>query len=326
MICIRHYSLDPFYNLAAEEYFLKNFSEDIFMLWQNDKAVIVGKNQNTIAEVDYAYAKEHGIKVVRRISGGGAVYHDLGNLNFSLITKWNEKENQDFVAFTKPLIEVLKELNISANFHGRNDVVIDGRKICGNANFVYKDRILHHGSILFDSQLEVLSKVLNNSKAKYQDKSTKSIRSRVCNIKEYLRNDMSVEEFANIFMQHMIRTHDCMDNYNISEEDHLKIKTLAKEKYESWEWNYGKSPDFNLKKQKRTKAGTIEIRMNVSNGIIQDIKIFGDYFSLQNTAVLEDLIRGTWHNEESISSIVDHIDIEEFFIGITKKEFIDLFF
>ncbi len=326
MICIRHHSLNPFYNLAAEEYFLKNFSEDIFMLWQNDKTVVVGKNQNTIAEVDYSYAKEHDIKVVRRVSGGGAVYHDLGNLNFSLITKWNEQENQDFIAFTKPLIEVLKELNINASFHGRNDVVIDGRKICGNANFVYKDRILFHGSILFNSKLDVLSKVLNNSKAKYQDKSTKSIRSRVSNIKEYLHTDMNIEEFARIFMQHIKNTNDCHDDYIISEQDDAKIKELAREKYASWEWNYGKSPAFNLKKQKRTKAGTLEIRMNVSDGIIQDIKIYGDYFSLENTAVLEDIIRGTWHNEESISAIIDDVDIEDFFIGITKKEFLELIF
>jgi len=186
MLIINDLRTDPYFNLAAEEYALKNFKADCFMLWRNEPSIIVGKHQNTLAEINLDYVKKRNIKVGRRLSGGGAVFHDLGNLNFTFIsTGAQENRLVDFRRFTMPILEVLQNLGIEAVFEGRNDLTIHGRKFSGNAEHVWKNRILHHGTLLFSSVLTDLSEALKVDPLKFRDKAVKSIRSRVTNISKH---------------------------------------------------------------------------------------------------------------------------------------------
>ncbi|HPX06156.1 MAG TPA: lipoate--protein ligase family protein, partial [Tenuifilaceae bacterium] len=223
MLCIKHPNTDPQFNLAAEEHVLKSFTDDVFMLWRNEPSVIVGKHQNTLAEINLDFIREKQVKVVRRLSGGGAVFHDLGNLNFTFIMNGDEGNLVDFRKFTKPILDVLLKLGIEAKFEGRNDLTIEGKKFSGNAEHVYKNRVLHHGTLLFSSQMADLSEALKVNPLKYQDKAVKSVRSRVTNISEHLKQQMDVEAFRDLIMQHIVEVYpDCVA-YDYSTDDLNKI-------------------------------------------------------------------------------------------------------
>ncbi|PKP15313.1 MAG: lipoate--protein ligase, partial [Bacteroidetes bacterium HGW-Bacteroidetes-22] len=201
MLCIKDSNTDPYFNLAADEYVMKNFKEDCFMLWRNEPSIIVGKHQNTLAEINVDYVKENSIKVVRRITGGGAVFHDLGNLNFTFIRNSEEGAQVDFRKFTQPIIDVLQKIGINAVFEGRNDLTIDGKKFSGNAEHVWKKRTLHHGTLLFSAVITDLSAALKVNPLKFNDKAVKSVRSRVTNISEHLKEKMDVLEFRDRIME-----------------------------------------------------------------------------------------------------------------------------
>ena len=220
-------SYDPWFNLAAEEYVLKNFSDDVFMLWQNHNAIIVGKHQNTLAEINLEYVKEKNIKVVRRMSGGGAVFHDLGNLNFTFIMNGEEGHLVDFRKFTRPILDVLLKLNIDARFEGRNDLTIGGLKFSGNAEHVYKQRVLHHGTLLFSSLMSDLSNALKVNPLKYKDKAVKSIRSRVTNISEHLNQELDVLQFRDLVMDHIMDIYPDCEMYDYTPEDLTHINNLV---------------------------------------------------------------------------------------------------
>jgi len=326
MLCIRTFSKDPFYNLALEEYFLKNFTEEVFILYQCEPVVVVGKNQNTIAEINYDYVKENNIHVVRRASGGGAVYCDLGTVVFSYLTNVNEEKPIDFKKYTKAILELLTSLDVDAKFEGRNDLTINGKKFSGNATHVFNNRVMHHGTILFDAKIDELSNSLKPRKEKFIDKSTKSVRSRVTNIKDYIKTDISIEEFEAQLMVFVDKRNKCSKDYKITEEDKKRILKLRDEKYKSWEWNYGKSPDFNMEKIKKTKAGLIELQMNVQEGIVKNVKFFGDFFQVQNIEKLQDKLKDCWHKRETIEARIKDVDIDEYILGLSKEEFVDLFF
>ena len=198
MIYIESESFDPHFNLALEQYVFDNLdkNENYFMLWQNDNAIIVGKHQNTVAEINAEYTKENNIKVVRRLSGGGAVYHDLGNLNFTfIVSAGGGYEQFNFSDFCKPIIELLNSLGVNAVLNGRNDMSIEGKKFSGNSQYAKRGRIMHHGTIMFDSDLDIVGNSLVVSKDKIQSKGVTSIRSRVTNIKPHMQTDVSIEEF-----------------------------------------------------------------------------------------------------------------------------------
>lgn len=326
---VENYSNDPKYNLAFEEYCFKNLSrdEDYVILWINGPAIIVGKNQNTAEEINGKYVEENNIKVVRRVTGGGAVYHDLGNLNFSIITNLNGNRVIDFKKYNIPILKALEKLGVNCELSGRNDITIDGKKFSGIAQSIWKDRVLNHGTLLFDTKLDVLSKALNVKKDKIESKGVKSVKSRVTNIKPYIKEDIDMEEFRSLLLKYIFEMEGFTpEKYELSEEEKASIDKLYREKYSTWEWNYGKSPKFNLKNYKRFSFGAIDIRLDVKGGIIQDCKIFGDFFGAEDVKDLEDKLKGKRYDRGSLSIELEDEDLIKYFGNITLEEFIDLIF
>lgn len=314
MLLINNTSTNAYFNLAMEEYFLKNTNEDIFMLWRNESAIIVGKNQNTLSEINYEYVKQNKIKVVRRQSGGGAVFHDLGNINFTFIS-CNDNSFSDFKRFTMPIIDALKNLNIQAEFSGRNDLLIDNQKFSGNAQYNYKNKVMHHGTLLFSSEINDLSSALKVKPSKFIGKSVKSVKSRVTNIANHLEQDITVLEFKNYLMNFINSKYENNCLYQLSEEDVNEINKLVEEKYNTWQWNFGHSPKYALNNEIKYPGGNIEFSLNVEKGLIKEIKFFGDFFGKKDVSYIEDLLKNTNHNEASIRSILNNIDINDYFLN-----------
>jgi len=326
MLIIKRHNTEPYFNLATEEYVLKNFADDSFMLWRNEPSIIVGKHQNTLAEINLDYVNENKIKVVRRLSGGGAVFHDLGNINFTFIRRGDHHTLVDFRKFTEPILEVMQKLGIEARFEGRNDLTIDGRKFSGNAEHVFKDRVLHHGTLLFSSEMTDLSSALKVDPSKFSDKAVKSVRSRVTNISEHLKEPMEIEEFMEMIRRHVNEKYPDASAIRLSEEDHQKIQQLVEEKYSTWEWNFGYSPKYNFQKQAKTSSGHIEVNLQVENGIIRDARIFGDYFGRLDTTDFEAMLKGLPHTEDSLRKLFSEILIGDYFTHIETAELTALFF
>jgi lipoate---protein ligase len=321
MLIIKRHNTDPYFNLATEEYVLKNFDDNSFMLWRNAPAIIVGKHQNTLAEINVDYVKKNNIPVVRRLSGGGAVFHDLGNLNFTFIQTGRQETLIDFRKYTEPILEVLQKMGIDAMFEGRNDLTIGGRKFSGNAEHIWKNRVLHHGTLLFSSHMPNLAEALNADPLKFEGKAIKSVRSRVTNISEHLKEKLEVTEFASRIQDYIIEKHPESRIIELSEQDHKNIHELVLSKYNTWEWNFGYSPNYNFRKLIRTeKTGTIEFDLDVHNGIILHIKIFGDYFSKFDTEDIETALTGIAHSEKAIREKLSTFIIEDYFAGLTIDE------
>ncbi len=323
MLIIRRHNTDPCFNLATEEYVLKEIADDSFMLWRNSPSIIVGKHQNTLAEINVEYVKQNNIPVVRRLSGGGAVFHDLGNLNFTFIQTGQSEMLVDFRKFTQPILDVLLKLGIDARFEGRNDLTIEGKKFSGNAEHIWKKRVLHHGTLLFSSKMADLGQALNVDPLKFRDKAVKSVRSRVTNISEHLKEPMDVMTFSDLVQEHIITMYPDAKVYNLSEEDHAKINELVRTKYSTWEWNFGYSPNYNFKKILRTeKSGTLEFDLDVKNGIILHFKMFGDYFSKFDTEELEEAVTGVSHEESAIRLALGRFDLNDYVANLTMEEFL----
>ncbi len=324
MLIIRRHNTDPYFNLATEEYVLKEIRDDSFMLWRNAPAIIVGKHQNTLAEINVDYVKQHNIKVVRRLSGGGAVFHDLGNLCFTFTQKGENDKLIDFRRYTEPILEVLIKMGINAKFEGRNDLTIDGRKFSGNAEHIWKNKVLHHGTLLFSSHMPNLSEALNADPLKFKDKAVKSIRSRVTNISEHLKDPMDVLEFSSLIETHIMGKNPDAVLYELTDEDHRKINELVQSKYSTWEWNFGYSPKYNFRKILRTEnSGTIEFDLDVREGIIMQIRIYGDYFNLYDTEDIEKALTGVPHNQDAIRKALESYKIGDYFNNLTMDEFLE---
>ncbi len=323
MLCIYNDSTEPYYNMAAEEYLLKNFKEDIFMLWRNDNAIICGKHQNSLAEINIDYVKQNSIKVVRRLSGGGAVFHDLGNLNFTFIVTGDPREYDDFSRFTQPIIDVLRNLDVDARFEGRNDLTIDGMKFSGNAKHIYRDRILQHGTLLFTSDMKDLTSALNVNPLKFSDKKVKSVRSRVTNISEHLKQPLTLDEFSAKIMAHVLELYPYSMNYGLTPADRTAIQALADEKYSKWEWNFGYHGEYNFNKAVKSSGGFIEFHLNVEKGIIAGCRIYGDYFSMKDTTDVEKALTGLKHEENTIREALAKINLNEYFMNSNIDEIMD---
>jgi len=326
MLCIKHHSTDPYFNIATDEYIFKHLKEDCFMLWRNDNAIIVGKHQNTMAEVNVDYVKEKDIKVVRRLSGGGAVYHDLGNLNFSFTRTGDSEEMVDFQRYTKPILDVLKSLGVDARFEGRNDLTIEGKKFSGNAEHVVKNKVLHHGTLLFSSEMKDISGALKVNPLKYQGRGVKSVPNRVTNISEHLKVKISLDEFTNRIMEHITSSFDDARMYEFTEEDLQKIQKIRDSKYSTWEWNYGYSPDYNFVQGARTPGGTIEMHMNVSKGVITDARIHGDFFHIKDIGEIEEALKNTRHEEGEIRKKLQQFDLKEYFNNVSEDDLVSIMF
>jgi len=329
MITIINKSKDPRFNLALEEYVLKYLpiKEDIVMLWQNEPSIIIGRNQNTIEEINASFVKKHNINVVRRISGGGAVYHDLGNLNFTFVTDSTKDNLNNFRKFTQPVIDALRALGVPAEFAGRNDIVVEGKKISGNAQSFWKGRMFHHGTILFDANLEVVQEALNVKIDKIESKGIKSVRSRVTNILPYLKEKMTVEQFEQHLLKFLLGTDDIESMvYCLTNEDLKKINQLKKEKYDTWKWNYGESPEFTVVKEKRYQGGKVSFKLNVIDGIIKDIRIYGDFFGKLDVKDIEEGLIGKLFKEDIIKEELTKFNLEDYFFNITLENLIDCLF
>ena len=319
---------DPRINLAIEEYALKNLdiNETYLLFYINKPSIIIGKNQNTIEEINTEYVEEKGITVVRRLSGGGAVYHDLGNLNFSFITKDDGESFHNFRKFTEPVINALKKLGVNAELSGRNDIEVEGRKISGNAQFSTRGRMFSHGTLLLDSEIEHVVSALRVKKDKIESKGIKSIRSRVANISEFLEEKVTVEEFRQLLLTNIFEGLDEIPEYVLTEEDWEKIHQLSEERYQTWEWNYGKSPKFNLQHSHRFPVGSIDVRLEVNKGIIDHCKIYGDFFGVGEVKDIEDRLKNVKYERASLEKALEDLDIKHYFGNITKEDFIQLIY
>jgi lipoate-protein ligase A len=326
MLCIYHHSTDPFFNVATDEYIFKTIQEDCFMLWRNDNAIVVGKHQNTLAEINLDFVKEHNIQVVRRLSGGGTVYHDMGNLNFSFTQTGKTSALVDFQKYTLPIVEVLQKLGVDARFTGNSDLMIGDKKISGNAEHIFKNKILHHGTLLFTSEIKNLSGALKINRAKYDDKAVRSIPKPVTNISEHLKYPLSIEEFIQKIMEHVLSTRADAVLYEFSKEDLQAIQKIRDEKYDTWEWNFGRSPNYSLNKEIETNNGKLEININVEKGIIKRVKIEGDLFDEKDIAEIEIALINIPHEENAIRKVLNRYPIEEYFNDVSSDDFLNAMF
>ncbi len=321
---------DPAINLALEEYILRNFGEkDTFLLFYiNRPSIIIGRNQNSIEEINRDYVEENNIKVVRRLSGGGAVYHDEGNLNFSFITRDDGDSFHNFAKFTEPVVKALNELGVPAELVGRNDLQVEGRKISGNAQFFTQGRMFSHGTLMFNSQIEHVVEALNVSEEKIKSKGIKSIRSRVANIAEYLKEEMTMEEFKKHILLSIFDVERLEDvpTYELTEEDWDKVHEISRNRYQKWEWNFGKSPAYNVQASHKFPSGLLDVRLDVKNGIIENCKIYGDFFGIGEIKDLEEKLIGIRHQREAVEKALEGFDIEHYLGKITKEEFIGLIY
>ena len=314
-------STDPAYNLAFEEYVQTNRREgDYLILWQNNNAVIIGRNQNAEAEINREFVESNGIHVIRRNTGGGAVYHDMGNLNYSFITDASAPENRSAAPFTTPVVAALKGLGLDAEASGRNDILVSGHKVSGTAQHLLKGRILHHGTLLFDSDLSTVSGALNPDPTKFQSKGIKSVRSRVGNIRQFLAKDITLLEFWTYLKTTLA---DSLIPTALTAEELAAVETLKREKYDTWQWNYGKSPQYQQVSRKRFSGGLLELHITVERGIIQALRIYGDFLALVPVEPLEQALIGCPCREDAISEILALQDMS--CLGtITAQEFIHL--
>ena len=325
MICIIDHTTDPYWNLAAEEWLLMHHDEPVFRLWRNDNAVIVGRNQNARAEIDTDFVREHNVAVVRRLTGGGAVFHDLGNVNYTFIDAKipGEDSHAMFRRFTAPVIEALRKLGVDARLEGRNDLLIGDAKFSGNAICIHEGRVLQHGTLLFSSKMADIAGALIPRKEKYEGRGVKSVRSRVTNISEHLSKPMNVEEFLG-FLAGSIASE--FTPYNYSEQDLEGIRRLTEEKYRTDAWNYGASPASAFRKAMKFPGGLVEVYMDIKDGCIGSIDIHGDYFFNRPTAEFCEALKGCPHSEEKIAGRLRELATGEYFCGISPEELLQLFF
>ncbi|NLM54614.1 MAG: lipoate--protein ligase [Firmicutes bacterium] len=317
----------PQFNLALEEYALNylDCSHPYVIIWQNEPSVIIGRNQNTLAEVNLKYVKEHNIHVVRRLSGGGAVYHDLGNLNFTFIVDGEKGVVSNFEFFTRPVIKALHSLGVKAEFSGRNDITIDGKKFSGNAQYWSKNRLLHHGTILFNSDLAVVQEALSVKTDKLQSKGIKSVRSRVTNIYPYMKTPVTIEEFKEILLKFM-QEEQAGQDLILTPEQIAEVEKLKEKRYARWEWNFGESPECDVVKEQRFAGGKLELHLNIRTGRISDLRIFGDFFGTLPVQELAEKLNGRQYRESDVAAALEEVDFSQYFLGISPEEFLECMF
>jgi lipoate-protein ligase A len=320
MLCIISPYTNPYFNLAAEEYLLKSFQEDLFLLYRNRPSIVVGKHQNTMAEINLPFVQENEILVARRISGGGTVFHDLGNLNFAFFTSGKEGELVDYKRATTPIVDALKKMGLEVRLGKRNELLLKGLKISGTASHVFKQRVLHHGTLLFSSEMGKLSAALKSDKERFTDRAVKSVRSRVTNISDHLKESVDVEMFQERILAHMLQNFKDARPYQLGRTDIVEIKALRDSKYSTWEWNFGYSPKYQFCRSISFKGGSLDLHMNVVKGVIKELKIVGDFTSLRDIVLLEILLVGTIHDPETIRNKLSGVDVSNYIRGLENEE------
>ena len=316
-------SKSAIFNLALEEYLLTEYDDEFFMLWTSVPSILIGKHQNTYTEINVPYVKEREIPVVRRMSGGGTVFCDPGNINFTFIES-DQGSFADFRKFTRPILAYIQSLGVDASFSGRNDLVINGQKFSGNAQYRVKSRILHHGTLLFDSMIGDLVHALTPKEEKFKDKSVSSVKARVTNIKTHLPNkEMTVDTFREEIYQFIHKTFEGSTFYSLTEKDIDAVQELVKNKYDTWQWNYGDSPKYDYNNLKKFSSGLVELGLTVQKGIIKKISLHGDFFAKEELSGLYAVLESAPHQKEALMTILDSINLDDYLQGISKEEFVD---
>lgn len=322
LLCINNHCTDPYFNLATEEYLLKNRQENIFMLWQNEPAVVVGKHQNIHAEINHDFIAEKKVKVARRLSGGGTVYHDLGNLNFTYIMNGEEGKMVDFTKYTDDILQVLNLLGARAERNKRNDLILDGKKISGNAEHIFKQRVIHHGTLLFNADLETLEEAIKVQAGKYSDKAVQSVRSKVTNILPYLQAAMGLDEFRATLLNFMLNKYRNTSVYELSEEEKNEIEQLKQQKYVQWDWVYGYSPKYTLKKEFEKAGKKLIIELSIKKGVIDKVACFGDLLNEPAKEKLQYLLVGKRHDKTELKNNTVQLPNNEILTSFNFDEFV----
>ena len=320
-------------NIALETYLVENrlVDEPILLFYINDPSIIVGRNQNTIEEVNQAYVEEKGIRVVRRMSGGGAVYHDRGNFSFCFI-KDDDGSFRDFASFTQPVIEALHKMGAKgAELKGRNDLLIDDKKFSGNAMYAKNGRMTAHGTILFDADLDEVTKALKPRKEKFESKGIKSVRSRVTNIKPYVSPEyqkLTTEQFRDLLLLEIfgVESRDQVKELKLTEGDWAKVREIQAERFGNWDWNYGQSPAFAIQMSQKFPFGFVDFRFNVEQGVIKEVKVYGDFFGLGDISDVEDALVGVRFEREAVNQVFENLDFNKYFGRVTAEEILTLIF
>lgn len=326
MIYLQNDSSNPFYNHALEEYLLKNYQDDIFILWTNSPAILIGRNQNTESEINSEFVQKEKIQIVRRLSGGGAVYNDYGNLNFTFISKKPkglEDLSAGFALFAQPVILALQNLGLAVIFSGRNDIILDGKKISGNAQYKYKDKILHHGTLLYNSDMQKLAQALKPRPEKLEAKGVESVRARVTNITNYLVNPMDIKEFKEYLKIYIMDYHGISQISLLGPEEEKEVVRIQKERFENPSWNYGKftkSSHSNLIFKKSFPSANLEAFLEINAGKIRNINICGDFFGDQELDQLLELLTGKEYKKEKLKEVLADIKVGDYIKGLSAEE------
>ena len=322
---------DPRTNIALETYLVENRLTDqpLLLFYINEPSIIIGRNQNTVEEVNQRYVEEHGIHVVRRMSGGGAVYHDLGNFSYCFIQE-EHGPARDFSVFTRPVIEALHQMGVAgARLEGRNDLLIDGKKFSGNAMYIRNGRMTAHGTILYDADLDAVTAALKPRADKIESKGIKSVRSRVTNIRPYVADayqHLNTREFRDHLLLRIFGVNSRADvpEYTLSADDWAQVAAIRAERFANWDWNYGRSPAFTSERYHKYPQGAVDFRFNVEQGgNIKEIKIYGDFFGVGNIADVEKRLTGIPYRRDAITAAFTDIDTALYFGGIAAKDLID---
>ena len=319
-------SLDAAWNLAAEQVIFDTLprGESCFLLWQNRSAVVIGRHQDALAEIDRAFVEAEGIQLVRRLSGGGAVYHDLGNLNYSVIADARGGKAPDMAVFCEPVLRLLHRLGVPAELSGRNDMTVKGQKFSGSAQHLYRGRVLHHGTLLIDSDLSVVSRALRVDPEKIRSKGLASVRSRVTNLRPFLPEGIDLPRFRELLLAEVLKEHPG-EELVLSEEQLEEIDRLSESRYRSWDWTVGSSPPCSLIRRQRFEGcGTVEAQMQIERGRIAALRFCGDFFSMEEPEELAGRLRGLPLNREAIRIALEGQDVSHFFIGLKTEQFLSL--
>ena len=319
---------DPRVNLALEEYVFRHkpAAEDCLLFYVNAPAIIIGRNQNTLEEIAPAVVEARGIHVVRRVSGGGAVYHDLGNLNFSFMTPDVANRFSRYDHFTRPVLDVLRDLGVPAELGGRNDLLADGRKISGNAQFATPSRMFSHGTLLLDTNLDDVTAALTPRPGKVESKGVKSIRSRVANIGEFLRQPLTVDELRELIVERIFGTRDRarIPTVALDDDDWAAVDDLVRRKYGAWSWNYGQDPASNVQRARRFPAGELDARLDIQHGHIAGVRIFGDFMGREEVGALEARLVGLPYERSAVAGALEGVDVSAYFGDVSRDDVVEV--
>ena len=318
-------SEDPRYNLAFEEYLLNSRTEgDHLLLWQNERAVVVGRNHNAEGEIDRAFVEAHGISVVRRITGGGAVYHDLGNLNYSFLTDAADGERQTMERFVLPVVSALRKLGLEAEASGRNDILVSGKKVSGTAQRLCHDRILHHGTLLFDTDLDLAAGALRADPEKFRSKGIASVRSRIGNIRPFLGEEMDLPAFWAYLKKELAG--DGAVEGQLCPAEREQIEELKRSRYDTWAWTFGASPRYDVFGRRRWNGGSLEFRGAVARGLLTEAAFCGDFLSRCPLDELTEALRGCPFRRADVAAVLAQYPLKDCFGGITEDEILETIF